>query len=108
MNTGGGDPRLGGGNGVATAVDQKPQALNAPQPRYTEEARKNKIQGVVIARVLVGADGSAKQVKISRGLPDGLDEQAIQAAYQLRFRPAMKGGQPVAFWVSVTIEFNLR
>jgi protein TonB len=107
---GGGNPALGGGdrNAVATAVDQRPVPLNAPQPRYTEEARKNKIQGVVVARVLVGADGAVKQVRITRGLPDGLDEQAIQAAHQLRFRPAMKGGQPVAFWQSVQIEFNLR
>jgi TonB family protein len=109
-NMGGGGPSIGGGdrNAVATAVDQRPVPLNAPQPRYTEEARKNKIQGTVIARVLVGADGSVKQVRITRGLPDGLDEQAIQAAYQLRFRPAMKGGQPVSFWQAVSIEFNLR
>jgi len=102
-NRGGGDR-----NAVATAVDQRPVPLNTPQPRYTEEARKNKIQGVVIARVLVGADGSVKQVRILRGLPDGLDELAIQAAYQYRFRPAMKGGQPVAFWQAVSIEFNLK
>jgi periplasmic protein TonB len=109
-NMGGGDPRLGGGNGggPATSVDTKPVALNSPQPRYTEEARKNKIQGNVSARVLVGSDGQVKQVKVTRGLPDGLDEQAIQAAYQLRFKPAMKSGQPVAYWVLVQIEFNLR
>jgi len=103
-------PNLGGGSrgGPATVVDSKPIALNSPQPRYTEEARKNKIQGNVTARVLVGADGQVKQVKITRGLPDGLDEQAIQAAYQLRFKPAMKGGQPVAYWIPVLIEFNLR
>jgi Gram-negative bacterial TonB protein C-terminal len=41
-------------------------------------------------------------------LPGGLDEQAIQAAYPMRFRPAMKGGQPLAFCVPVRIEFNLR
>ena len=108
-NMGGGDPRLGGGSGgPATNVDQQPILLNNPVPRYTEEARKNKIQGTVTARVLIGADGSVKQVKIVRGLPDGLDEQAIQAAYQLRFRAAMKSGQPVAFWKNVLIEFNLR
>lgn len=106
---GGGNPRLGGGNGGApTVVDTKPVPLNSPQPRYTEEARKNKIQGNVTARVLIGADGQVKQVKITRGLPDGLDEQAIQAAYQLRFKPAMKSGQPVAYWMPVLIEFNLR
>jgi periplasmic protein TonB len=108
-NMGGGDPRLGGGSGApATSVDVRPMALNQPVPRYTEEARKNKIQGTVTARVLIGADGTVKSVKIVRGLPDGLDEQAIQAAYQLRFRPAMKAGQPVAFWQNVLIEFNLR
>jgi len=108
-NMGGGDPRLGGGSGApATSVDQKPILLNYPRPLYTEDARKNKIQGVVKAKVLIGADGSVKRVQIVRGLPDGLDEQAIQAAYQLRFKPAMKSGQPVAFWQGVDIEFNLR
>jgi periplasmic protein TonB len=111
FNTGGGSPSLGGGsnpNSPATNVDQRPIPLNNPSPRYTEEARRNKIQGVVLARVLIGPDGSVKKVTISRGLPDGLDEQAIQAAYQLRFKPAMKGGQPVAFLQTVQIEFNLR
>jgi TonB family protein len=108
-NMGGGNPNLGGGSGApATAVDSRPVPLNSPQPRYTEEARKAKIQGTVTARVLVGADGSVKSVKILRGLSYGLDEQAIQAAYQIRFRPAMKGGQPVSFWQAVTIDFNLR
>lgn len=98
--------KTGDRNAVATVVDQRPVPLNAPQPRYTEEARKNKIEGVVIARVLVSADGGVKQVKITRGLPV-LDEQAIQTAYQMRFKPAIKDGQPVAFWQSVLIEFTL-
>lgn len=108
-NMGGGDPQLGGGSGApATAVDMRPIPLNKPRPNYTEEARKNKITGVVLARLLVGADGSVKQVRIARGLPDGLNEEAIRAAYQIRFKPAMKGGSPVAFWQMVEIEFNLR
>jgi len=108
-NVGGGSPRLGGGSGApATDVDTKPILLNHANPQYTEEARKNKIQGQVVVRVLVGVDGLVKQVKVVRGLPDGLDEQAIQAAYQLRFNPAMKDGRPVAFWQNITIEFNLR
>jgi len=109
-NMGGGDPRLGGGNGgPATVVDVKPVLLNSPQPKYTEEARKAKIQGLVLARVLVGSDGTVKQVKITRGLSYGLDEQAIQAALQMRWRPAMKSGQPVAYWMNnIQIEFNLR
>ncbi len=107
---GGGDPSLGGGsrNEPATSVDQGPIPLNRPRPNYTEEARKNKIQGVIRARVLISADGAVKNVRIVRHLPDGLDEEAIRAAYQLRFKPAMKNGQPVAFWQAIDIEFNLR
>jgi TonB family protein len=91
------------------AVDSKPIALNKPRPNYTEEARKAKVQGSVRARVLVGADGTVKQVRISgAGLPDGLNEEAIQAAKQMRFQPAMKNGDKVAYWVTVEIEFNLR
>jgi periplasmic protein TonB len=111
FNTGGGDPSLGGGsrsNAPATSVDQRPVPLNLPRPNYTEEARKNKIQGVVRVKVLVGADGGVKQVRVTSGLPDGLNEEAIRSAYQIRFKPAMKGGQPVSYWVGVDIEFNLR
>lgn len=110
-NTGGGNPNIGGGtrsNAPATSVDQKPIALNSPRPNYTEEARKNKIQGMVRVRVLVGADGGVKQVKVLNGLPDGLNEEAIRSAYAIRFKPAMKAGQPVSYWVGVDIEFNLR
>jgi len=94
---------------IAQVVDTRPLPLNRPRPNYTEEARKNKVQGVVRARVLVAADGAVRQVKlVGAGLPDGLNEEAIRAAYQMRFRPATRGGQPVAHWVSLEIEFNLR
>ena len=60
-------------------------------------------------RILVGSNGAVQEVVLTRGLPDGLNEQAIRAAYQMRFRPAMKNGQPVSYWLNnVEIEFNLR
>jgi TonB family protein len=107
---GGGNPGIGGGDRdrVATAVDTRPALLVSPKPLYTEEARKNKIQGVVRARVLVSADGGVQQVRLTSHLPDGLDEQAIAAMRKMKFRPAMRAGQPVAFWVPVEVEFNLR
>lgn len=90
-------------------VDARPMLLNEPRPLYTEDARKNKVQGVVRVRVFVDESGSVKEVVVARGLPDGLNEQAIRAAYQMRFRPAMKNGRPVSYWLSnVEIEFNLR
>jgi TonB family protein len=110
-NMGGGDPSVGGGtnpDGSAKSVDSKPVLLNRVQPLYTEEARKNKIQGVVRARVLIGADGRVKRATIVTGLPDGLNEMALQAAHRLVFKPATKNGQPVSFWMPVVIEFNIR
>lgn len=112
FNTGGGGPRLGGGDfntdGTAKSVDSRPQPLNRPRPNYTEEARKNKIQGNVRVRALVGADGSVRQVRVISGLSDGLNEEAILAVKQMRFKPATKNGQPVAYWVPLDVEFNLR
>jgi TonB family protein len=93
---------------AALRVDESPRALNAPRPNYTEEARANKVQGVVRARILVGSDGAVKQVRIVRGLPFGLNEEAIRAAMQMRFRPAMKDGVAVAYWMALDVEFNLR
>ena len=76
---------------------------------FTEEARRNKIQGVVRMKILIDSTGKVAQAVVTRGLPDGLDTEAIRAAYQMRFRPAMKNGSPVSFWLSnVEVEFNLR
>jgi len=112
MGSGGGmGPGPGTGNNPnapVTSVDSRPVILNNPQPRYTEKARRNKVEGTVLLRIVIGSDGLVKRVTITRGLPDGLDEQAVRAAYQLRFKPAMKGGQPVAFQTPIEVEFNLR
>jgi TonB family protein len=110
FNMGGGGPQLGGGgrNVPTTDVDTRPIPLNRPRPNYTEDARKNKVQGMIRARALVGPDGSVKDVRLLSHLPDGLDEEAIQAVKQMRFRPATKSGQSVATWVTLEVEFNLR
>jgi protein TonB len=127
MGPGGGDgvgPGVGGNTGdewfklgkrrpagavAQQAVDERPVLLNQPRPLFTEEARSHKIQGVVRVRILVDANGRVTEVVVTRGLPDGLNEQAIRAAYQMRFKPAMKNGRPVLYWLSnVEVEFNLR
>ena len=82
--------------------------LSGPVPQYTEEARANKINGTVVLRALVGADGDVKQVRVVSGLPYGLNEKAIEAARQTKFKPAMKDGQPVPHWVVLQMSFNIR
>ena len=58
--------------------------------------------------MLFGSDGVVKQVRILKGLPDGLNEEALRTAYQITFTPAMKDGQPVAYWQTLEMNFNLR
>jgi len=59
-------------------------------------------------RLLVGADGKVGKVFVLSGLPDGLNEEAIRAAYKTRFRPAIKAGVPVEFSQMVDVEFSFR
>jgi TonB family protein len=89
-------------------VDTKPVVLNNAQVAYTAEARKYGIDGRVKLRVLVVVDGSVSKVIVLSGLPDGLSEAAARCAEKFAFQPATKNGQPVAFWQSVDIEFQLR
>jgi ABC-type glucose/galactose transport system permease subunit len=56
----------------------------------------------------VGSDGTVKKVKIITGLPYGLSYQAMDAAYQMIFKPAIRNGQTVAYSLSVEIEFKLK
>jgi|SRR5689334_18381283 len=94
-------------NSIPTSVDTKPVPLNRPRPHYTESARAKRIQGTVLVRVLVGEDGNVKLIRVVRGLPEGLTEEAIAAARQTKFKPAMKDGKPVPFWLGLELNFNI-
>jgi TonB family protein len=90
------------------AVDSKPVPLNRIKPNYTEEGRRNKVQGAVILRVFVDEKGNVESARVVQGLPDGLNEEAIIAAKKLKFKPAMKDGKPVRYPVRIEVIFNLR
>jgi TonB family protein len=97
---GGGVFRVGGGVSA-------PKAVFAPDPEYSEEARKAKYQGVCVLSLIVGPDGKPRDIKIGRSLGLGLDEKAIQAVNQWKFEPAMKDGKPVAVAINVEVQFRL-
>ncbi|ABF42134.1 outer membrane transport energization protein TonB [Candidatus Koribacter versatilis Ellin345] len=104
-------PGWGGGYGggvyrVGSGVSA-PRAIYAPDPQYSEEARKAKMQGVVVLALVVGADGRTHDVKIARTLGMGLDEKAIEAVKTWKFEPALKDGHPVSVLVSVEVNFHL-
>ena len=78
-----------------------------PKPEYTPIARMNKVQGIVVVEATFRADGVVENPKIIKGLPDGLEKQAIIAAERIKFRPAMRDGKPVDITRTVRIDFNL-
>lgn len=104
FNTGGGDPSLGGGDGIGVL---KPVVLSQPRPAYTEEARTNKIEGTVLLDAIFGLDGRIKNVHLVRGLGYGLDEKAIEAALQIKFRPATRRGQPIDWRQRIQVSFTI-
>lgn len=105
---GGGTAGGPGGNGPGTgAPDTRPKVLFMPKPKYTEEARVNKITGKVVLSVEVRADGSVGQVSVIRSLGYGLDENAIATVRQGRFSPATRGGSPVSAKAKIEVSFNI-
>jgi TonB family protein len=97
---GGGVYKVGGGISA-------PQAISAPDPGYTEEARRAKKQGTCVLWLIVDAAGHPRDLKVVRGLGLGLDEKALEAVKQWRFQPALKDGKPVDVQISVEVEFHL-
>jgi TonB family protein len=110
----GGGVGPGEGGGIGGGVFRVGGGVSAPsivyrvEPTYSEEARKAKYQGVVVLSAIVRKDGTIEIVKVVRGLGLGLDENAIQALKQWKFRPGMKNGVPVDVALNIEVNFSLR
>ncbi len=78
-----------------------------PQPVYTDEARSLKLEGEVLLEVMFSANGTLHVNRVVRGLGHGLDEAAIAAANKMRFKPALRIGQPVDSTAVVHVLFQL-
>jgi protein TonB len=98
---GGGIGGTANGGGITA-----PAVLYRVDPEFSEEARKAKYQGTVVLTIEVGEDGKPRGFRIVRGLGLGLDQKAMDAVAQWKFRPAMRNGRPVR--APATIEVNFR
>lgn len=93
---------------AAQAAAFKPVViLSKPDPVYPPQARRQHIQGQVILSVLFGASGNLRVLKVERGLGHGMDAAAVQAAEQIKFKPAERNGRPVDSRAMVHIIFQL-
>lgn len=106
----------GPGNGSGWGEGSQPNArattqvvcLRCPDPLYSDDARKAKMQGQVTMRVLVGVDGRARDIQVTRGIGLGLEENAIRAVRGWQFIPAKDAARrPMATWITIETVFRL-
>jgi TonB family protein len=93
------------GNGVTSPI-----VIYEAKPKYTADAMRAKVQGVVVLSAVVMPDGTVTDVRITRSLDQsfGLDEEAKKTAAQWRFRPGTLKGEPVPVRIQIELTFNLR
>jgi len=84
-----------------------PTVLSRVEPQYSEEARKARCHGTVVLEAVVKRDGTVDILRVVRGLGFGLDENAVQALKQWRFKPGTKN-VPVDVALNIEVNFNLR
>jgi TonB family protein len=90
------------GGGVSAPV-----IVHSVDPEFTQEARTANFQGSVSIQLIVDSQGNPQNVRVVRHLGMGLDEKAVEAVRQYRFRPAMYEGHPVAVQLVVDVDFHL-
>jgi TonB family protein len=84
-----------------------PMAIYKPDPPYTKEARAAKLQGSVWLQVMIAADGTVSDVKVTKPFDKGLDENAVRTLKTWKFLPAMKAGKPVPSKTMVSVSFKI-
>jgi len=85
----------------------EPKVIYQVDPEFSEEARKAKFSGNVYVSVIVDEQGRPTHVRVERGVGMGLDEKAVEAVKQYKFKPAMLNGKPVKVVVDVDVVFQI-
>lgn len=84
-----------------------PVVINTVDAEFSEEARAAKYSGICYVSLIVDAHGMPQNVQVIRALGMGLDEKAMEAVHQYRFKPGMKNGVPVPVEIMVEVNFRL-
>ena len=92
----------------AVKGDVKPPVLiHSVDPKYTKSARKQRLSGVVTVALTVDQAGLPQDIQVSKELGNELDDIALQAVWQYRFKPAMKAGLPVPVKLYVAVQSQI-
>jgi TonB family protein len=93
---------------VARDVERKALIVSRPDPAYTIDAKRNAITGRVMIRAVLSANGEVVNIRVLEGLSFGLSDSAMDAAKQIRFIPALKGGQNVSMTIALEYDISLK
>jgi periplasmic protein TonB len=77
------------------------------EPEFSEEARKAKVAGNVLVGLWIDTEGRPSHVHVVRGIGMGLDQKAVEAVQQWKFKPAMENGKPVLVELNIEVNFQI-
>jgi len=84
----------------------RPRPTHTPEPNYPESERRARHDGMVTLTLIVGSDGAPRDIAVSGTLSPDLDQAAVDAVKQWRFKPAIKDGKPIPVKMAVELEFH--
>jgi protein TonB len=98
---------MGGGVMHAGSAQVGPKLIYQVEPEFSEEARKAKFSGDVQVYLVVDAEGRPTHIRVARGVGMGLDEKAVEAVRQYKFKPALQNGKPVPVDLYIDVNFQI-
>ena len=84
-----------------------PKLIHSVYPEFSEEARRAKFSGTVEVHLIIDENGNPTHVQVAKSAGMGLDEEAVKAVSQYRFKPATKDGKPVKVEVYIDVSFQM-
>ena len=109
----GGGVGPGEGGGIGGVVYRagggvtNPIAIYHPEPEYSDDARRAKLQGYVLLEMVVDENGRPRDIRVVQSLGLGLDEEAMKTLAKWRFKPGTKDGKPVPVVATASVGFHL-
>jgi periplasmic protein TonB len=89
------------------AVSEKPEVLHKVNPDFPEIAKRAEVSGMVVVKVLIGTQGNVEKVEVVKSNPM-LDEAAVAAAWQFKFKPGKQRDRAVKVWMNIPFTFRFK
>lgn len=92
---------------LGKGADLPPTILKAFDPEYSDQGRKNLINGICLISLVVDAQGLPHELRLVRRIEPGMDANAIAAVSHYRFRPALRNGHPIPVRLTIEVTFRI-